>query len=511
MKKWLFLSALVLGIVALVAPAPNTSAAQSDLRFITLNPTAEADAAGLQSVVGSAYINVSTGYLWVSVPMANVPEGAVVEAWLVDHGTQTDANLSNANTADEVYGVMFGNDVLADALNTSPFAQSAGILAPNSAGVFEVVYQHANSNFSPYDEVFVTLESNSESPNFDPRPATVVYRGSIADAPAAGDIVLLSPDEPSYLEGVSLGLSNIATTTPLGSLTGDGEVYVGGGTARVRLNTNGVALPADAVLEAWLWDAGLSTGGPGISNAVDVDEVYGQFIGSTVDINLETTFHALSLGVLADNGDGTLSLDANFSRYRFSPYDALVITHEADGNSINGYDPRPGSAILIATFDQGQPIEAVAAATFDAPTWATIPLRNARTGEVFTLADLAQEGFTVHVEPMATWCSNCRRQQQNVREVFNTGDAGNTIFISLSVETNLTDDTLVTYAANEGFGWTFAVADELLLQELVNAFGRTITNPPSTPTFVLFPDGTHTSLRTGYASPSEIREFVRVQ
>ena len=33
---------------------------------------------------------------------------------------------------------------------------------------------------------------------------------------------------------------------------------------------------------------------------------------------------------------------------------------------------------------------------------------DARTGQTFTLADL--QGKTVYVEPMATWCTNCRQQ-----------------------------------------------------------------------------------------------------
>ncbi|KPK07150.1 MAG: hypothetical protein AMJ56_13680, partial [Anaerolineae bacterium SG8_19] len=43
----------------------------------------------------------------------------------------------------------------------------------------------------------------------------------------------------------------------------------------------------------------------------------------------------------------------------------------------------------------------------DRPAWQQLTLTNARTGETFTLADFG--GQTVFVEPMATWCSNCRR------------------------------------------------------------------------------------------------------
>lgn len=43
--------------------------------------------------------------------------------------------------------------------------------------------------------------------------------------------------------------------------------------------------------------------------------------------------------------------------------------------------------------------------------WRTLPLTDARTGDTFTLA-----GQTVYVEPMATWCVNCRQQLGRVGE-----------------------------------------------------------------------------------------------
>ena len=56
-------------------------------------------------------------------------------------------------------------------------------------------------------------------------------------------------------------------------------------------------------------------------------------------------------------------------------------------------------------------------------SWQDLPLTNAQTGETFSLADFA--GQTVYVEPMATWCANCRQQLGNVNEAkMQLGDAG---------------------------------------------------------------------------------------
>ncbi len=137
----------------------------------------------------------------------------------------------------------------------------------------------------------------------------------------------------------------------------------------------------------------------------------------------------------------------------------------------------------------------------DLPAWQKLALTDARSGESFTFADF--NGKTVFVEPMATWCSNCRRQLTNVQEASaQFGD--DVVFIALSVETNIGDDALVSYADNEGFAYTFAVMTPEMLGELAGAFGQTISNPPATPHFIIRPDGSTTDLVTGIEPADEI-------
>jgi hypothetical protein len=78
------------------------------------------------------------------------------------------------------------------------------------------------------------------------------------------------------------------------------------------------------------------------------------------------------------------------------------------------------------------------------------------------------------------------------------------VFIGLSVETTIDSATLANYADNEGFEWLFAVLTPELLRELAGEFGQTITNPPSTPHFVIRPDGTNTELVTGIEPAGDI-------
>jgi thiol-disulfide isomerase/thioredoxin len=130
----------------------------------------------------------------------------------------------------------------------------------------------------------------------------------------------------------------------------------------------------------------------------------------------------------------------------------------------------------------------------DIPDWQAIELTDARTGETFTLASFS--GKTVFVEPMATWCTNCRQQLGNVREArAQLGD--DVVFIGLSLETNLASADLAQYQSDQGFDWTFAVMTPEMLQGLADTFGRSITSAPSTPHFVIRPDGSYTDLVTG--------------
>jgi len=145
----------------------------------------------------------------------------------------------------------------------------------------------------------------------------------------------------------------------------------------------------------------------------------------------------------------------------------------------------------------------------DRPAWQTLPLVDARTGETFTFADF--DGKTVFVEPMATWCTNCRQQLRNVNSARASFDSEQVVFVALSVEVGLGNDTLSTYSQNNGFDWHFAVVTPELLAVLVATFGRTVSNPPSTPHFIIRPDGTTTSLTTGIHSVDELVAEIQTE
>jgi thiol-disulfide isomerase/thioredoxin len=136
------------------------------------------------------------------------------------------------------------------------------------------------------------------------------------------------------------------------------------------------------------------------------------------------------------------------------------------------------------------------------PAWLDLPLTDARTGESFSLGSFA--GKTVYVEPMATWCTTCPIQLDIVRDVHANLDPDRYVFIALSVETDLANPDLATYADQKNWPWTFAVMSPELLQQMSDSYGLSVANPPSTPHFVIDPDGTISDLSTGIHSAQDI-------
>ncbi len=139
---------------------------------------------------------------------------------------------------------------------------------------------------------------------------------------------------------------------------------------------------------------------------------------------------------------------------------------------------------------------------YNGPAWAQTELINARTGESFRLADFA--GKAVFVEPFATWCTNCRNQMNRINSIIGQPNTENYVFVALSVESGITADDLADYAERNGFNFIFAALPDTMIADLVAQFGRSITNPPSTPHFIIYPDGSVSELTTGPESAEDV-------
>ncbi|MGD8486888.1 MAG: TlpA disulfide reductase family protein [Chloroflexota bacterium] len=150
---------------------------------------------------------------------------------------------------------------------------------------------------------------------------------------------------------------------------------------------------------------------------------------------------------------------------------------------------------------------ATAAAATDAAagaeaSWLDIELTDAETGEPFSLASLG--GEVVAIEPMAIWCSNCRAQQDNVKEVYDQIEASGVTYISLGIDPGENPDSLAAYAERRGYEWTFAQSPVELSRALSDRFGPQILSAPSTPLIVLDSRGEVTFQDFGFHGPEQL-------
>lgn len=123
-----------------------------------------------------------------------------------------------------------------------------------------------------------------------------------------------------------------------------------------------------------------------------------------------------------------------------------------------------------------------------------VELTDVRSGETFTIGELAATDGPVLLEPMAVWCSSCRSQQH---EIIGAHDLADFTSVSLDVDLSESPADLASYADREGFDWAFTMADASLYRLLQDRFGVAATNPPSTPLIVIEADGTVRPLEFG--------------
>ncbi len=123
-------------------------------------------------------------------------------------------------------------------------------------------------------------------------------------------------------------------------------------------------------------------------------------------------------------------------------------------------------------------------AMMDYPDWFSVQLQNINSGETFTVQDL--NGKVVLVETMAVWCSNCLRQQRQVKSLHELlGERDDFVSLGLDIDPNENADKLKGFVDQNGFDWYYAVAPAEVSRNLSNLYGAQFINPPSTPMLIV--------------------------
>ena len=189
---------------------------------------------------------------------------------------------------------------------------------------------------------------------------------------------------------------------------------------------------------------------------------------------------------------------------------ACSTSDEGSGSGNQKLGPSPESTPDLPVIFTAVPAIQTTLTGYQGGSYTSIALQDVRTNEVFSLADF--EGRTVFVHPMATWCAECTYSQQRVRDgvvpVLATDDV---VFVSLSVETNISDADLARYADDNDFEWRFAVATPAMLEELIDDFGRSVVSPVLSPHFVIAPNGESSPLYMGFTLPEQNIERIRAR
>lgn len=163
-----------------VAQIKNRNTSSSHDVYLTSISLAEN--AKLTKASGVATIEKTAGKMAVDVVLpagASIPAGSVLEAWLVDAGKNGGLGATSVSDNDQKFGTPFANADFSASVDGAPFAAALGALNWDEArGSYYLNYNSAQ-DLTPYDAVMITLESDGNSKNYDPRPGTPILIGKI--------------------------------------------------------------------------------------------------------------------------------------------------------------------------------------------------------------------------------------------------------------------------------------------------------------------------------------------
>lgn len=144
----------------------------------------------------------------------------------------------------------------------------------------------------------------------------------------------------------------------------------------------------------------------------------------------------------------------------------------------------------------------------EGPAWFNASLTDARTGQTFSINDF--QGKVVLVETMAIWCSNCLRQQGEVKKLHEQlGARDDFISLGLDIDPNENIEALKSYVESKGFDWWYAVPPVDVSREIASLYGDQFLNPPSTPIVVIDRHGEAHPLPFGIKSADKLMQAIR--
>jgi hypothetical protein len=199
-------------------------------------------------------------------------------------------------------------------------------------------------------------------------------------------------------------------------------------------------------------------------------------------------------GAMKDDSDATMDMDSDTM---------------ADDDTMDNMDARhtddamnTGDSAASSGSDMGMD-----EATMELPDWFKAELIDVNNGQAFSVADLQDK--VILVETMAIWCSNCLRQQQEVKALHEElGMQDGLVTLVLDIDPNEDADNLRAYTAKHGFEWTYAIAPREVAREIGQLYGDQFLNPPSTPMLIIDRHGQVHLLPFGRKTAKDLQEAL---
>ena len=147
-------------------------------------------------------------------------------------------------------------------------------------------------------------------------------------------------------------------------------------------------------------------------------------------------------------------------------------------------------------------------AMMESPAWYSASLSDARTGQSFSIESL--KGKVILVEAMAVWCSNCLKQQGQVKTLHAIlGQRDDFVSIGLDIDPNEDVARLKGFVEAQGFDWLYAVSPADVSREISSLYGDQFLNPPSTPIVVIDRRGVAHPTPFGIKSADDLLQFIQ--
>jgi thiol-disulfide isomerase/thioredoxin len=147
-------------------------------------------------------------------------------------------------------------------------------------------------------------------------------------------------------------------------------------------------------------------------------------------------------------------------------------------------------------------------AMMESPAWFSVSLLDVNSSEAFTINDL--KGKVILVETMAVWCSNCLKQQTQVKALHQTlGVRDDFVSIGIDIDSNEDAAKLKGFVDANGFDWKYVVSPAEVSRDISSLYGGQFLNPPSTPMLIIDRHGNVNPLPFGIKSADDLLQALQ--